>query len=182
MWSLKTKQWAVVLHLALALASITGCGMDDSGQSDSSVPAAGTKSLDDATNDTQRVSSDLLDLIKVKGKASEPGPRVSECGDGKDREKYFQMRHPWSLTPASGDELAGVMERLKGELPEHGWKIVHYERDSSRNKNLRLTADHDERKFSVSIVHLAKNEKPKLSVTVVSGCYQVPEGQRVDRY
>ncbi|MFF8956309.1 hypothetical protein [Streptomyces sp. NPDC014894] len=150
--------------------------------SDNPVPSSGVKRIDAATKDTKQISSEILDLIGIKGETSEGGPRVSECGDGKDRETYYQMRHPWSLTPPSGDQLAGVMERLKKKLPQQGWKIVHYERDSSPNKNLRLTGDNDERKFSVSVVHLAKNERPQLTVTVVSGCYQVPEGQRVDRY
>ncbi|MFI1866226.1 hypothetical protein [Streptomyces jumonjinensis] len=156
--------------------------MDDSGQSSGSVPSAGTKSVRDANRDTKQISSEILDLIKIKGKASETGPGVSECGDGKDREKYFQMYHPWSFTPRSGEQLAGVMERLKKELPEHGWKIFEYERDSSRNKNLNLGADHDERKFSVIIIHLAKNTPPKLSVRVVSGCYQVPDGEKITRF
>ncbi|MER5768003.1 hypothetical protein [Streptomyces sp. NPDC001985] len=156
--------------------------MDDSGKSDGPVPSAGTKSIDDATRATEEISSEIMDLIGLKGKATEPGPRVSECGDGKDREKYYQMYHPWSLTPASGSELNGVMERLKEELPKHGWKIVQYEQDNSANKNLRLTADNDDRKFSLRIVHLAKNKRPQLSVGVVSGCYQVPDGERVDRF
>ncbi|OKH92078.1 hypothetical protein AB852_26890 [Streptomyces uncialis] len=161
---------------------MTGCGMDDSGKTDAPVPSAGTSGVEDATRDTRKVSSDLLDLIGVKGKVTEPGPRVGECGDGQDRETHFQMRHPWSLTPASGKQLDGVMERLRERLPEQGWKIVQYERDTSRNKNLNLTADHDERKFSVNVVHLARNEPPALSVTVVSGCYRVPDGEKVDRF
>ncbi|MGW4033404.1 hypothetical protein ACWEFL_29600 [Streptomyces sp. NPDC004838] len=156
--------------------------MSATGQSDDPVPSSGTRTLDDATQETKKVSSDLLDLIGVKGKVSQPGPRVTECGDGKDREKYYQMYHPWSLRPASSGQLANVMERLKTELPKHGWKIVEYGRDSSLNKNLSLTADNDERRFSVSIDYLAKDKPQRLSVTVVSGCYQVPEGQRVDRY
>ncbi|MGW4202205.1 hypothetical protein [Streptomyces sp. NPDC004726] len=156
--------------------------MNATGESDNPVPSSGTSTLDDATQETKKVSSDLLDLIGVKGKVSEPGPGVTECGDGKDREKYYQMRHPWSLRPASGGQLGDVMERLKAELPKNGWKVVHFKQDNSPNKNLRLIADHDERRFSVSIVHMVKDNPPYLSVTVVSGCYQVPDGQRVDRY
>ncbi|GLF97561.1 hypothetical protein [Streptomyces yaizuensis] len=177
---MKTKQWLVALPLALALASITGCGMDDFGKS--GVPSAGRSSIDDATTATKQVSSEILDLVGVKGDATEPGPRVSECGGDRDRETYYQMRHPWSLVPAPGQRLDGVMERLRDELPKHGWKIVQFERDNSRNQNFRLTADHDDRKFSVRVVHLAKNEPPQLSITIVSGCYQVLDGQRVDRY
>ncbi|GAA2248972.1 hypothetical protein GCM10010232_40570 [Streptomyces amakusaensis] len=176
---MKIKQLAAALPLGLALALITGCGMGDSGNS---VPSAGTKSVQEATSATKQISSELLDLIGIKGESSEPGPGVSECGDGKDREKYFTMYHPWSFVPASGDQLAEVMERLKAELPGRGWKIVEYGPDSSQNKNLNLTADNDERKFSVNIVHKAKGTPQNLSVTVVSGCYQVPDGQRVEHF
>ncbi|MEK8144355.1 hypothetical protein NKH18_28555 [Streptomyces sp. M10(2022)] len=84
--------------------------------------------------------------------------------------------------PTSADQLADVMKRMKAELPEHGWKIVEYGNDTSMNKNLSLTADNDEKKYSVKIVHRAKNDPPKLSLMVVSGCYQVPEGEKVERF
>jgi hypothetical protein len=176
MRSSMTRNWAGFLPLTLAITLTTGCGMD--GQS-SQVPPAGVKTSEEAAVDIETMSSELLDLIGVRGSTPEPGPGVSECGDGKDREKYFQMRHPWSLTPASGKQLDGVMERLRDELPRHGWKVVQFEYDTSRNKNLNLTADHDERRYSMNVVHLAKNDPPSLAVTVVSGCYQTPSGKEV---
>ncbi|MFF6970046.1 MULTISPECIES: hypothetical protein [Streptomyces] len=179
---MKTRKPAAALSLGLALTLITGCGMGDSGQSDNPLPSSGVSSLDDARTETELVSSELFGLIKVKGKADEGGARISECGDGKDPEKYYQTFQPSTFYPESPDQLAGVMEQLKAELPAHGWRIVEYEYDTSRNKNLNLTADHDERRFSVNIIHLAKDEQPSLSLHVVSGCYEVPEGERVDGY
>ncbi|QDY81213.1 hypothetical protein FQU76_21940 [Streptomyces qinzhouensis] len=156
--------------------------MSDSGQSDNSVPSAGVSNLADAREQTERAAKELLDLIKIKGETSRGGVRITECGDGRDPEKHFQTYHPSSFYPESPDQLAGVMERLRTELPALGWKIVEYGPDTSRNKNVNLTADNDAQSFSVNIVHKAKNERPNLSLRVVSGCYQVPEGERVDGY
>ncbi|MEV4998522.1 hypothetical protein [Streptomyces niveus] len=161
-------------------------GSDSSAGSGSSagsddVPSAGTSNSEDAADAAERVSSELYDLIGIKGKASETGPGVSECGD-KDPEKYFTIFHPWTFTPASADQLEGVMERLKTELPKNGWKVVKYGRDNSKNKNLSLTADNDEKKYSVQIAYFAKDESPNLNLMLASGCYQVPDGEKVYRF
>ncbi|MFD9869022.1 hypothetical protein ACFXI8_01965 [Streptomyces niveus] len=145
------------------------------------LPGAGTSSPEDAADEAERVSSELYDLIGIKGKASETGPGVGEC-DGKDPEKYFQIFHAWTFTPESADRLDGVMERLRTQLPEHGWKVVEYGRDTSKNNNLSLTADNDEKKYSVKIAHFAKNESPNLNLMLVSGCYRVPDGETVNRF
>ncbi|MFJ9028212.1 hypothetical protein ACIRQP_06740 [Streptomyces sp. NPDC102274] len=176
---MKIKLGASALLVSIALTTLTGCSMTDA--KDSALPAAGTSNSEDAAAVAKKVSSEIYDLIGIKGKASNTGAGVSECS-GKDPEKYFQIFHPWSFVPESADQLSGVMERLKEELPKHGWKVVEYGPDTSKNKNLSLTADNDKKKYSVSVVHRAKNNPPKLSLMVVSGCYQVPEGQKVERF
>lgn len=190
---MKIKRGASALLLSLALTTLTtltGCGMTDSdgsgGSSDSGsgsgeLPGAGTSTTEDAADRAERISSELYDLIGVKGKASETGPGVSECGD-KDPEKYFRIFHAWTFTPESAGLLDGVMERLKAELPGQGWKVVEYGPDTSRNKNLSLTADNEGKKYSVKIAHFAKDEKPNLNLMVVSGCYQVPDGEKINRF
>lgn len=186
---MKIKLGASALLMSLALTTLTGCGMTDSkdsgnsGNSENSgdLPDAGTSNTQDAADEAERVSSELYDLIGVKGEASDTGPGVSECGD-KDPEKYFRIFHAWTFTPASADRLDGVMERLRTELPERGWKVVEYGPDTSKNKNLSLTADNDEKKYSVKIAHFAKDESPNLNLMVVSGCYRVPDGETVDRF
>ncbi|MEN8651212.1 hypothetical protein ABCR94_11350 [Streptomyces sp. 21So2-11] len=145
------------------------------------IPSAGTMTSEAAADKTEKVSSEIYDLIGIKGKASNSGAGVSECS-GKDPEKYFQIFHPWSFYPASADQLDGVMKRLKVELPKHGWKVVEYGLDTSKNKNLNLTAGNDAKKYSVNIVQMQKRDKPKLSLMVVSGCYQVPDGVKVERF
>ncbi|MEN8651216.1 hypothetical protein ABCR94_11370 [Streptomyces sp. 21So2-11] len=154
--------------------------MTDANGSDDT-PSAGTSTSEDAADEAEKVSSELYDLIGIKGKLSKTGAGVTECS-GKDREKFFKIFHPSSLVPASADQLGGAMERLKEELPKHGWKVVEYGVDNSQNKNLNLTADNDKKKYSVKIVHMAKDNPPGLSLMVVSGCYQVPDGEKVQRF
>ncbi|MFE2596403.1 hypothetical protein ACFXCZ_07830 [Streptomyces sp. NPDC059396] len=97
------------------------------------------------------------------------------------------VRHPWSLTAATDAELAQAMTRLKEGLPEQGWKITQYGRNNSPAKSLELTADHTGKKFGVNVEFWEKgtsgnDNPPSLVVTVVSGCFQVPEGEKVKHY
>ncbi|PVE07124.1 hypothetical protein [Streptomyces scopuliridis] len=154
--------------------------MTDTGSSDD-IPTAGISTSEEAADKAKQISSEIYDLIGIKGKASNTGAGVTECG-GKDPEKYFQIFHPWTFTPAAADQLDGVMERLKEELPKHGWKVVDYGPDTSKNKNLSLTADNDAKKYSVKIAHFSKDNPPNLNLMVVSGCYQVPDGEKVERF
>ncbi|MCG0067290.1 hypothetical protein L0F81_29150 [Streptomyces tricolor] len=154
--------------------------MSSSTESDD-VPSAGISTSQDAAAEAQKVSSRLYDLIGVKGKASDGSPGVQECS-GKDRDTYFQIFHKWSFYPASANDLDAAMEHLKEGLPKQGWKIVEYGPDSSESENLTLIADNDEKKVGVHIAQMKKRNPPKLSLMLVSGCYQVPEGQKVEHF
>ncbi|MEU7428778.1 hypothetical protein [Streptomyces sp. NPDC040750] len=175
---MKIKLGVLAAAIPLALTTLTGCDMTDNG---SDVPSAGTSTSSDAADKVEGVSSGIYELIGVKGKTSDSRATVTECA-GKDPDKYFRVLHPWSFTPAAPDDLEVAMERLRAALPKRGWKIVEYGPDTSKNKNLRLTADNDTKKASVHIVQMAKDNPPMLSVDVVSGCYQVPEGQQVEHF
>ncbi|KMS84240.1 hypothetical protein ACZ91_49035 [Streptomyces regensis] len=186
---------ALVLAVPLVLTTFTGCGMTDnsavsgsdnssatsSGNTSGGIRSAGMSTSRDASDAMETVSSGIYDLIKVKGKASDSRPGVQQC-PGKDRDKYFQIFHPWSFYPASAADLDAAMEHLREGLPKQGWKIVEYGPDTSRNKNLTLIADNDEQKAGVHIVQMKKRNPPKLSLMVVSGCYQVPDGQEVEHF
>ncbi|MFI1365754.1 hypothetical protein [Streptomyces griseochromogenes] len=176
---MKTKPSTLVLALSLALTTLTGCSMTD--DSSDEVPFAGTSTSSHAADAMEKVSSSIYDLIGVKGKASDSQPGVMDCSD-KDTKTYFRIFHPWSFYPASASDLDIAMERLKTELPKHGWKIVAYGPDTSKNKNINLVADNDKKKSSVKIIKMAKDDPPMLSLTVVSGCYKVPDGQEVERF
>ncbi|MEU9982551.1 hypothetical protein [Streptomyces sp. NPDC050856] len=158
----------------------------DETANDEPVKVVGTRPQDEVDAETKQMSSQILDLIAVKGKTSQGGPGVMSC-EGKDRDRFFIMNHPWSLTASTDEELARAMARLKEELPRHGWKIVRYGPDTSPSKNLELVADNDERKFGLNIAFWKQDRggdknPPSLIVNVVSGCYQVPEGQTVEHY
>ncbi|QIB43487.1 hypothetical protein [Streptomyces aureoverticillatus] len=176
---MKTRTRASVLAAPLVLTALTGCGMTDDEKD--GVPFAGTSTSSDASDAMEKVSSSIYRMIGVKGKASDNFPGVTECS-GKDTKTHFRIFHPWSFTPAKASDLDEAMERLKRELPKHGWKIVEYGPDTSRNKNLNLTADNDKKKVSVNVIKMSKNDTPKLSLNLVSGCYKVPDGEKVDRY
>ncbi|MFD9882330.1 hypothetical protein ACFWZT_12800 [Streptomyces alboflavus] len=176
---MKTRTHASMLALPLVLTTLTGCGMTDKENDD--VPSAGTSTSLAAADTMEKTSSGIYDLIGVKGRASDSQPGVMECA-GRDAKTHFRVFHPWSFYPESAKDLDRALERLKSELPKHGWKIVKYGPDTSKNKNLKLVADNDERKASVDIVKMAKNDPPKLSLTVVSGCYRVPDGQKVKHF
>ncbi|WP_262386987.1 hypothetical protein [Streptomyces sp. TRM49041] len=145
------------------------------------IPFAGTSTSRSAADQMEKVSSQIYDLIDVKGKASDSSPGITDCA-GKDREKHFRVFHSWSFYPTSPSQLNEAMERLKGELPKSGWKIVEYGPDTSKNRNLSLTADNDEKKTSLNISQRAKNDPPKLSLMLVSGCYEIPAGQEIERF
>ncbi|MCS0602970.1 hypothetical protein NX794_17380 [Streptomyces sp. LP11] len=144
-------------------------------------PSAGTRTSRAASDAMEKLSSGIYDLIGVKGKTSDSRPFVAECS-GKDTKTHFRIFHWWSFYPASAKDLDVAMERLRAELPEHGWKIVTYGPDTSKNRNVNLTAENDQQRTGVNIVRMAENDPPKLSLHVVSGCYQVPAGQEVEHF
>lgn len=170
---------ALALAVPVALTTLTGCSMTDNNSHD--IPIAGTSTSRDAADAMETVSSGIYDLIGVQGKASNSQSTVTNCS-GKDRETHFRILHPWSFYPATTSNLHVAVEQLKEELPKHGWKISDYGPDTSKNKNLRMTADNDEKKASVRVIEMAKNDPPKLSLDVVSGCYKVPDGQEIERF
>lgn len=52
------------------------------------------------------------------------------------------------------------MQHLRERLPKHGWKIVEYGPDTSRSRNVALTADNDEQKVGVQITRMKKRNPP----------------------
>ncbi|MFJ3903414.1 hypothetical protein [Streptomyces sp. NPDC090025] len=174
---MKIKVGASALLLSLALSTLTGCSM--SKDSDDTPKSAGTASTNEAADAAEKVSSELYDLVGLKGTSSTTrAGAVAGCG-GKDPEKFFTVIHPWTFEPAKPEQLEGVLERLKEEMPKHGWKVVEFGPDASKNQNLTLVADNDEKKVGVKIAYFAKDKKPNLNFFLTSGCYQVPEGQKV---
>ncbi|MEU0037196.1 hypothetical protein [Streptomyces sp. NPDC006333] len=177
---MKTKLGALALTLPTALGILVGCRVANAENHDD-IPSSGVSTSSDAAEDAKKTSSELYNLIGLKGKAPDTGPGVKECGM-KDPDRYFQIFHSWSFRPTSPEQLEDVMDQLKSQLPKQGWEVVAYGPDSSRNKNLGLTADNDAKKFSVNIIYQAKDNPPNLNFFVVSGCYLVPDGQKIEQF
>lgn len=173
----------------IVMISISGCGgMGDSSANDHTLDV---RDVDDSRNVAKELSSQILDAIDLKGKTSEPGPGVSPCEE--DPKHQYQIRHPWSLWGLPEQDMERSMERLKDELPKHGWKVASYGRDKSVAKNLELIAESTKFKFSVNITFMDKRRSSKetaarsgktsgIMVDLVSACFRVPDGKSVDQY
>lgn len=164
-----------VFIAVLAAATLSGCsGMDESEPE--------TRSVKKAVESAAGLSSQILDIIALRGKVSESTPGPDPC-DGKDFEKYYRVYHAWSLHGVPVPDMERAMGRLRSELPKRGWKIIDYGPDSSKAKSLELTADHPKRKFSVVITLQDRRGRSKdpsmIEVDVNSSCFRVPEGQTV---
>ncbi|MFF4951273.1 hypothetical protein [Streptomyces chattanoogensis] len=147
----------------------------------SRVPYAGTATTHEAAAALKKVSSQIYDFAGVPGKASKPGPGVSEC-QGRDKDTYFQMYHPWNFMPTKASDIDVAMENLKERLKAGGWVTKDLYHDNSPNKALNLIADNDEKKVSVWIIQMKKDKQPSFAIEVRSGCYKIPDGQEIDRF
>ncbi len=172
---------AAVLALPLL---VTGCSKDVTSNDASGSgkdPKPTTLAVDKARTQANHFSSQILDMIGVKeGKTTEGGAGVSLCD--KDSDHLYRMHHPWSLYQVSEEKLKQGFQRLRENLPEHGWKIVDYGPNKSKAKVIELTADSKTEPYSVNAVlvvatptHLHESN-PRIEVTVVSGCFRAPEG------
>lgn len=147
-----------------------------------------TREISNSREDAEGVSSEIYDIIALRGKVSKGGPGVALCGD-KDSDKFYVIHHPWSLRDVPIADMEAAMARLKEELPKRGWKIVSYGPDTSPAKNLELLADFTKKQYSVNIRLLDKTgrtepdaPKSKIHVDLVSACFQVPDGKTVNEY
>ncbi|MCQ1580980.1 hypothetical protein [Streptomyces parvus] len=162
-------------------SSSSSAGSTDSGGTASGVPYAGVATTDEAADALEAVSSQIYEYAGVPGKASEPGPGIKEC-EGKDPERFFRVFHPWNFQPGSVADSDRAMENLKKKLNSGDWVLKKEYRDNSQNENLNLVADNDAKKVSVWIVQYRDRAKPSLGITTTSGCYEVPEGAKVENF
>ncbi|MEU7304406.1 hypothetical protein [Streptomyces sp. NPDC007206] len=140
-----------------------------------------TLPVDKARAKTNHVSSQILDMIGIKdGKVTEGGAGVSLCD--KDPGHLYRMRHPWSIYEVSEDKLKQGFQRLKKNLPNHGWKIIDYGPNSSKARVPELTADSNTDPFSVNVVLVVSTPtnphepQPMIQIHVVSACFRAPKG------
>ncbi|MEC4017134.1 hypothetical protein [Streptomyces sp. H27-D2] len=149
------------------------------------------RDVESVRTDTKKASSEIFDIIDLKGAVTKTGVALSSCGE-LDSEHYFKISHPWSVYDVPVGDMKKAMERLKRELPKNGWKIARYAPDSSPSRSLELVADSTKKKFSVSVTlydaakaseSTAEPRTPSakkisgIMVRVVSACYKVPKGK-----
>ncbi|PZT74451.1 MULTISPECIES: hypothetical protein [unclassified Streptomyces] len=128
--------------------------------------------------DVEQASSRILEIIDVKGKATEPGAMTSPCSDDYRQEDPYHALHLWSLYKAPYAELEKGMDRLRDELPKDGWKITKDGRDGTVGNSPQLIAESEARgvKADIRLDKEVKAEKAPamLRVTVQSRCYHLP--------
>ncbi|MDQ8707882.1 hypothetical protein RCO28_36250 [Streptomyces sp. LHD-70] len=144
-----------------------------------------TRKVDSAREDTEKISRQILDLSTLDGKVTEPGPSVAPCS-GKDSDKFYVIEHAWSVYDVPVPELEQAMDRLKSELPKHGWEITKDGSDSSKAKSREILANIPSKKISASMRLLDRRGRSKnpsmISVHLNSTCLQVPDGDTVSPY
>ncbi|WFB07590.1 hypothetical protein LRS74_11395 [Streptomyces sp. LX-29] len=136
-----------------------------------------------------QLSSDLLDTTRLRGEVSPGGPRAVTY-DQEDGE--YSVRHSWSVSELSPEELTRGFERLRDELPKKGWRLTKYGHANSKARQLQIKAIHEKDDFSVHAELLIRSTKPKQSpnasqedliyFAVVSPGYRSPEGVNPNDY
>uniref|UniRef100_A0AAU2VZD1 Uncharacterized protein n=1 Tax=Streptomyces sp. NBC_00008 TaxID=2903610 RepID=A0AAU2VZD1_9ACTN len=137
-----------------------------------------TRDRDTAMADVEQASSRILEMIDVKGTATEPGAMTMPCSDDDHQEEPYYAWHPWSLYKAPFAELQKGMNRLRAELPKDGWTITKDGRDGTIGNSPQIVAESKGRGVMVD-VRLHKEVKSQktpamLEVTVQSRCYRSP--------
>lgn len=175
---------AVVAVMAVLLMTLaTGCSMSDAEDLGYTPQVRKTER---PLAEAQDLSSRLYDLLRLKGKTTPSGPILDMCGD-LDADTYYKVRHSWSVYGRSDASLTRAWERLKTELPEHGWKITDRGTESDKAKTPFMMADSREKKFTVRVTlelvpedrEPAKGEESGIMFSLVSACFRVPEGTEV---
>lgn len=137
-----------------------------------------TRDSDTVKADVERTSSRILEMLDIKGEATEPGAMTLPCSGYDSAEEVYRARHPWGIYKAPFSDMQKAMNRLRVELPKGGWKIIKDGPDRSQGKSPQIIAESEGREFAVD-VRLHKEVKAEespamLEVTVESACYRLP--------
>ncbi|MCZ0203833.1 hypothetical protein OZK63_00140 [Streptomyces sp. UMAF16] len=129
----------------------------------------------------ERASSEILDILAVKGEVTQSGAVATSCTSYPEEDEVHRMRHPWSVYGVPGDDLEKAMDRLRAQLPAKGWKIVKDGPDKSRAKLPQIVANSSDGRLSADLRLWREPADSKRSsmieVTVVSDCFRSkPDG------
>ncbi|WP_146252327.1 hypothetical protein [Streptomyces carminius] len=135
--------------------------------------------VQEARDRTGELSSQVLDAIGVKGKITEPGPGVSVCPADPKKEKLYRVRHPWALYGIPDSSLEKGMANLREKLPKNGWKIIADREAESEDRDPVIHAEHEEMRYALDVVWERETAEhdPQISVTLLSACFETPEGE-----
>ncbi|MET7622341.1 hypothetical protein [Streptomyces sp. NPDC005408] len=125
-------------------------------------------------------SSEILDIMALKGKTQPSGAFSVKCSDYPPEDNVVRMRHPWSIYQVPDADLKAAMGRLQKELPAKGWKIVKDGPDDSQAKSPQIVADSGDGQVSADlrlrITPPGSEYKSAIEVTVVSSCFRDESG------
>ncbi|NED93351.1 hypothetical protein G3I76_76600 [Streptomyces sp. SID11233] len=137
-----------------------------------------TRDSDTVKTDTERASSRILEMLDIKGEATEPGAMTLPCSGYDSAEEVYRARHPWGIYKVPFTDMQKAMNRLRVGLPKDGWKIIKDGRDGTQGNSPQIIAESKGREFAVDVrLHKevkAENSPPMLEVTVESRCYRTP--------
>lgn len=166
--------------IGLTNAGCSGVSKSDTGKIGYK-PAA--LDVDEARKKARDVSGQLVKIIGVHGKLTEPGPSISTCEDAPASAELYATRHPWSVYDITEEELLQGMNNLRNRLPDHDWHIVKDGKSHSKAQSSEILAENKTEKFAAHFTALRKTASgdTMISVTVVSACYRAPAGTDLDR-
>ncbi|MEV5143388.1 hypothetical protein AB0L14_02830 [Streptomyces sp. NPDC052727] len=124
----------------------------------------------------EQASSEILDMLAVRGKVTQSGAVTVPCSSYPEEEQVHRVRHPWSVYGVSAAELERAMDRLRAHLPAKGWKIVKDGPDKSQAKLPQIVANSSDGHVSADLRlwrEPADSERSSMiEVTVVSDCFR----------
>ncbi|MEV0447212.1 hypothetical protein [Streptomyces sp. NPDC050600] len=126
----------------------------------------------------QRTSSQVLDMIALKGKVTEGPPLPLPCDGYEPEGEVDRADHSWSIYDLPYEELEQAYNRMRTTLPAHGWKITEDGPNESVAKTPTMRAEAPDGDYAVELQLMDNRKDPKaktkvlLGVTVVSRCFQ----------
>ncbi|MFJ2114787.1 MULTISPECIES: hypothetical protein [unclassified Streptomyces] len=133
-----------------------------------------------AKQEVNDISSRLLDWMRIEGKTTEVGAGVNVCeAVDPDLERYYTIRHPWSVYDLRKGTFEEAMQNLREQLPRNGWKIIKDDVTNSSAQNPEISAVNSESHHVISIEWARKRSgglKQIISVDIDSRCYRAPKG------
>ncbi|MFI1187663.1 hypothetical protein [Streptomyces californicus] len=149
---------------ALLCSIISGCSGMDEKSADTPVRVSS-----EVQDEVEKVSSSILDIISLKAKLTESGAMITSCDGG-----AYRAYHPWSLYGPPAKALGEVMDKLRGQLPKKGWKIVKDGPDETQVRSPQIIAESTDGKFSLDArFHDGRDGGPaQLEVGVQSACFR----------